>query len=454
MRRRILLLVTGITVLVVLAFAIPIALLVRSAVEQRGERSIRDEAAAIADFLRAGEPSEAAISSYLAGLTQTADRSASVTTPRQSVLGTPPPHGQPPGSPPPPHSGEPDDHGSSGGGGPSHDDPQVYSVPGGKVAEVAVPGDGGMYQVQVFASDSALNDGASQWYALLAAGSVGLLLIGIIGGELVTRRIVRPLTHTAQTAHQLSSGDVTARAPTSGPREVAEVGTALNQLADRIDQLIAEERETVADLSHRMRTPLTALRLDAEALRSPDEAARIGAHVTALERTLTAIIRAARRPQREGRFPSAEATAVVGDRITFWSALADEQERTWSVSLPQAPVFVRAAPEDLAAAVDALLENVIAHTPEGTPFEVSLSTADGAAVLVVADAGPGLPDGAGTRGRSDRGSSGLGLDIARRCAEASGGSMRVGRSAAGGAAVTLDLRTVSPNPPQQPPTPA
>jgi signal transduction histidine kinase len=114
-------------------------------------------------------------------------------------------------------------------------------------------------------------------------------------------------------------------------------------------------------------------------------------------------------------------------------------------------VFVRASPEDLAAAVDALLENVIAHTPEGTPFEVSLSTVDGAAVLVVADAGPGLPEGAGARGRSDRGSSGLGLDIARRCADASGGSMRVGRAAAGGTSVALELRTVSPYPPQQSP---
>jgi signal transduction histidine kinase len=453
-RRRILLLVVGITVLVVLAFAIPIALLVRSAVEQRSERSIRDEATAIAAFLRAGHPSDAAISSYLAGLTQTADRSASVTTPQQRVLGKARPEGTPPPASPPQHSGEPDDHGPSGGGGPSHDDPQVYSVPGGKAAEVAVPADEGAYQVRVFASNSALHDGADQWYALLVAGSVGLLLIGIVGGELVTRRIVRPLTRTAQTAHQLSSGDVTARAPTTGPREVAEVGTALNQLADRIDQLIAEERETVADLSHRMRTPLTALRLDAETLRSPDEATRIGAHVTALERTLTAVIRAARRPQREGRFPSADATAVVGDRVAFWSALADEQERARSVSLPQVPVFVRASPEDLAAAVDALLENVIAHTPEGSPFEVSLSTVDGAAVLVVADAGPGLPDGAGTRGRSDRGSSGLGLDIARRCAEASGGSMRVGRSAAGGAAVALELRTLSPDPPQQPHTSA
>ncbi|HZE49347.1 MAG TPA: HAMP domain-containing sensor histidine kinase [Jatrophihabitantaceae bacterium] len=446
MRRRILLLVTGITVLVVLAFAIPVAFLVRSTVEQRSERSIRDEAAAIAHFLNAGAPTDASIATYLAGLTQTADRCASVQTPDGTLLGKAAPQGggiQPFVAPSGLPSGADDNRPNGPAGGPGYDAAQVHPVPGGKAAELSVKAsEDGMYRIQVFASNSALHSGESGWYALLAGGSIGLLLIGVVGGELVTRRIVRPLTHTAQTAHQISAGDTTARAPTDGPREVAEVGTALNRLADRIDELIAEERETAADLSHRMRTPLTALRLDAEALRSPDEATRIGGHVTALERTLTAVIHAARRPQREGRMPSTDATAVVASRIAYWSALTDEQERSRSVRLPDGPLFVRASSEDLAAAVDALVENVIAHTPEGTPFTVSLSTVDGgaSASLVVSDSGPGLPDGAGVRGRSDRGSSGLGLDIARRCAEASGGAMYVGHSPSGGAAITLELR--------------
>jgi signal transduction histidine kinase len=59
--------------------------------------------------------------------------------------------------------------------------------------------------------------------------------------------------------------------------------------------------------------------------------------------------------------------------------------------------------------------------------------------LEVADAGPGLPRAEPVRGRSDRGSSGLGLDIARRCAESSGGSMSVGTSVSGGAAIVLEL---------------
>jgi signal transduction histidine kinase len=238
----------------------------------------------------------------------------------------------------------------------------------------------------------------------------------------------------------LSTGDVTARAPTDGPREVAAVGVALNRLADRIDQLIAEERETVADLSHRLRTPLTALRLDAEALANPDEAERVGGHVTALERMLTAIIRAARRPEREGRLPACDATEVVADRVRVWSALTDEQNRAGALSLPPGPLPVRAAAGDLAAAVDALIENVVAHTPEGVPFSVRLAPSPDGAVLEIGDAGPGIPPDAERRGRSDRGSTGLGLDIARRCAEAGGGSMTIGRSAQGGALVTLRLQ--------------
>jgi signal transduction histidine kinase len=68
-----------------------------------------------------------------------------------------------------------------------------------------------------------------------------------------------------------------------------------------------------------------------------------------------------------------------------------------------------------------------------------LRATDDGALLEVADGGPGLPDGVGVRGRSDRGSSGLGLSIARQCAEASGGSMATGRSLTGGALVVLHL---------------
>jgi signal transduction histidine kinase len=91
--------------------------------------------------------------------------------------------------------------------------------------------------------------------------------------------------------------------------------------------------------------------------------------------------------------------------------------------------------------VDALVGNVFAHTPAGAAFTVRLVARDGGgAVLSVADAGPGLPvDTVVRRGESGSGSTGLGLDIARRAAELSGGELTLGTSAAGGLEAMLSL---------------
>jgi signal transduction histidine kinase len=446
MRRRILLLIMAITLLVVLAFAIPVGFLIHDAVIQRAERSASDQARSVALFLRTGSPSSTDIKNYVAGLSQTQDHSTSVRLSDGTTFGTVRSlSGNSPNGSLGPGNGNGGYGGPNGGQGADLDGvqpPQIVHVPGGETAVTTVSFDGGPANVSVFVSSSALDSGVYGWWLLLAGSSAALLIIGLVGGEIVTRRIVRPLSETADTANRITAGDVTARAPASGPREVAEVGVALNRLADRIDQLIAEERETVADLSHRLRTPLTALRLDAESLSDPVEAERVGAHVSALERMLTAVIRAARRPQREGRMPSTDATAVVADRVEFWSALTDEQGRPSSLTLPPAPVLVRASAEDLGAAVDALLENVIAHTPDGTAFAVALEPLpEGGGRIEISDDGPGLPDDEIVRGRSDRGSSGLGLDIARRSAEAGGGTMRIGRSPAGGASIVLVFRS-------------
>jgi len=207
------------------------------------------------------------------------------------------------------------------------------------------------------------------------------------------------------------------------------VSAALNRLAGRIDDLLAAERETVADLSHRLRTPLTAVRLDVEGLPASERTEELESHLDHLERTLTAVIRAARRPEREGVRPRCDATEVLRERVDFWRPLAEDQDRSVELDLPAAPVAVRSAADDLRAAIDALLENCIAHTPDGVAIAVVLRDPDPEHPQLVRvdvrDRGPGIPEGAVHRGRSDRGSTGLGLDIARACAEASGGRIEV-----------------------------
>ncbi|HEY7010533.1 MAG TPA: ATP-binding protein, partial [Jatrophihabitantaceae bacterium] len=428
--------VVSLTTLVVLAFAIPIAFLIRTAVAQRAESETKDQAHDIALTLHNSTLTDAQIQAYVTAQVNDSGRPVSVVTPDGTQIGTTPADNGPQPNPPSGRGGP----GRTGPGGEGVQDAELHDAPGGQVATAIASSGSGVYVVHVYLSDSDRYDGVGGWYLLLAGASVGLLLVAVVAGEVFTRRITRPLVRTAATAQQLSVGDTTARAPTDGPREVADVGKALNRLADRIDELLAEERETLADMSHRLRTPLTTLRLDAEALRDPAEAERVGAHVTQLERMLTAVIHAARRPQREGRLPSSDAVAVVRGRVEFWSALTDEQHRPRQVSLPDDPLPVRSSAEDLAAAVDALLENVVAHTADGTAFTVTLARTDTGARLEITDAGTGIPVASEVRGRSDRGSTGLGLDIARRCAEASGGSMTIGRAASGGASVILDLR--------------
>jgi signal transduction histidine kinase len=288
-----------------------------------------------------------------------------------------------------------------------------------------------------FVPSRLLHRGVAGAIGVLLGLGLGLLLLGMLVADRLARGTVRPVAALARTAHHLAEGDLSARVQPTGPTEVREVGAAVNRLAGRIGELLAAERESVADLSHRLRTPLTALRLEAEALRDARESAQVGAAVEALERTVDDVIRSARRPVREGLAAQCDAVTVVRDRAAFWRVLAEDQDRELAVTLATGPLVVRLLPEDLAAAVDALLGNVFAHTPEGTSAEVTVRSTPAGVEVEVADRGPGLPPAATERGHSGAGSTGLGLDIARRTAEAAGGDLVLSDRPAGGASIVL-----------------
>jgi signal transduction histidine kinase len=273
----------------------------------------------------------------------------------------------------------------------------------------------------------------------LALVAVVLLVVAVVATDRLALSVTRPAADLARTSRALAGGDTHARAEVTGPPEIVDVAEALNLLADRIDELRVAERERVADLSHRLRTPLTALRLDAEG----HGAADLLEDVDRLEAEVSEIIRAARRPLHEEMIVRSDVAEVVEERAAFWGALADDDGRTWDCRIePAGPHPVRAARDDLAATVDVLLGNVFAHTPDGTPYALSVEADEGQVALSVEDGGPGIIDAHAPldRGASSGGSTGLGLDIAASSARAAGGELRIARSSRlGGARVVLVL---------------
>ncbi|MFC4005647.1 ATP-binding protein [Nonomuraea purpurea] len=311
------------------------------------------------------------------------------------------------------------------------------AAPGGSEVLVSAQSSGGTAVIRVLVPDDELMRGVREaWLALLVLG-LALVVLGIVLADRLALAVTRPVDGLARVSHRLAGGDLSARAELGGPPEVRSVAMALNHLAGRIDELLVAERESVADLSHRLRTPLTGLRLDAESLRDPEEAARMQARVDALQRAVSTVITEARR--RSAGRESCDAAAVVRERVRFWSVLAEDQGREVEVVLPPAPLPVAVGAEELAACVDALLGNVFAHTPEGASMAVRLTPHEEGALLAVEDAGPGIDPALLERGNSGGGSTGLGLDIARRTAESSGGTLVVSSPPGGGARVEIVL---------------
>jgi signal transduction histidine kinase len=313
--------------------------------------------------------------------------------------------------------------------------------------------------VEVFVPESELKAGtAEDWWLLL-----GIALVLVAGSVVVVDRLARGAVSSARNlvhaAMAVGGGDLGVRIQPSGPRELAEAGYAFNRMADRLVTSRTNEREMVADLSHRLRTPLTALRLDAEAL-DPDDTQiidlsdaevdrrrgirRIRQAIVTLEGEVNQLINTTRQAVAAQVAAAPETgvcdvSEVVRERMTFWSALAGDQNRDYRVAGAQMRIPVPVARAELAAALDAILGNVFRYTPQGTAFEVGISRRDGWVAVRVDDAGPGIPDPekAMQRGQSNQGSTGLGLDIARRAAQAAGGSVSLDRAAIGGASVVM-----------------
>lgn len=421
MRRRISWLVVAVTSAVVVSFVIPLCLLVQTLAEDRAMAAADQEARNVA-ILVAGLHGDPQLGELVEGIDSRG-------TPTTGVLTS--------------------DGRELGGGPPLDGDPEVERALEGEAFDV-VDDDGGRVLLPVVVEDGTavvrtsvteddLHRGvAGAWVGIVGLGVV-LLALALAVASRLGLRISEPLREVATTAHRLREGELTARAEVRGTDETQELARALNGLAERTGELLASERAAVGDLSHRLRTPVTALRLDAEAVADPDLALRLQTHIAVLQRTIDAIVQEARRPVRSDLAPTTDAVATVRARVDFWRPLAEDQGRRLDVVLPERGVAVPLAAVDLSDLVDVLVDNVFAHTPEGTALRIELHVESGRALLAVSDSGPGMgrQPGAGRPG-----STGLGLDIARRTARGCGGDLRIGVAVEGGVQVEVTLPVV------------
>ncbi|MDH6584885.1 signal transduction histidine kinase [Streptomyces sp. SAI-133] len=319
-------------------------------------------------------------------------------------------------------------------------------VPGGStLLQPVALSSGQIAVVEVYVPESEVSNGVATAWAVLAGVGIALVVGSVAVADRLGVRMVQPAQKLVEGAHELGEGKLGARVPEEGPTELRLAAVAFNSMADQVVQLLANERELAADLSHRLRTPLTVLRLNAASLGDGPAAEQTRAAVAQLEREVDTIIRTAReaKPQTAAAGPGAgcDAAEVVRERMGFWSALAEDEGRKWRVAGADRPVRIPVARADLAAALDALLGNVFRHTPEGAAFAVDVHNGEDAVIVLVSDAGPGIrdPEAAMARGRGSgsTGSTGLGLDIVRRLAEATGGDVRIGSSVLGGTEVRI-----------------
>ncbi|MFB6933502.1 HAMP domain-containing sensor histidine kinase [Streptomyces chartreusis] len=319
-------------------------------------------------------------------------------------------------------------------------------VPGGStLLQPVALSSGEIAVVEVFVPDVEVTNGLTTAWTVLAGVGLALIVGSVAVADRLGVRMVRPARRLVEGAHELGEGKLGSRVPEEGPTELRLAAVAFNSMADQVVQLLANERELAADLSHRLRTPLTVLRLNAASLGDGPAAEQTRTAVAQLEREVDTIIRTAReaKPQTVAAGPGAgcDAAEVVRERMAFWSALAEDEGRKVRVAGVERPVRIPVARADLAAALDALLGNVFRHTTEGTAFAVDVHNGEDAVIVLVSDAGPGIsdPEAAMARGRGSgsAGSTGLGLDIVRRLAESTGGDVRIGSSVLGGTEVRI-----------------
>ncbi|HYH32037.1 MAG TPA: HAMP domain-containing sensor histidine kinase [Pseudonocardia sp.] len=302
------------------------------------------------------------------------------------------------------------------------------------------------------------------WSIVAAAGLLALGL-GVVVALPIVRWILRPVRRldegTGRVAAAVLAGAEPARvADGSGPPELRQLSVSFDRMTATVAQAYGAQRAFVADASHQLRNPLTALRLRLSNLDGHVDAAATEDHAAALEEaerlsTLLDGLLALARAERTAPPVAADVDAAVEDRLEAWRPLAEHMDlQLVRGGVPGRRVL---APEGaIETVLDAVLDNAVKFAPPGSSISVRTGTVDGFVEIAVRDTGPGMAPEELERatgrfwrspGQSNVEGSGLGLAIAARTLEVAGGELALELPAGGGLRVVARLRPASPDPP-------
>lgn len=286
-------------------------------------------------------------------------------------------------------------------------------------------------------------------------GGIGALLAGLMGW-FIAGRMVRPVTELTRSSERVArTQDLTERIPVSRSDEVGRLATSFNTMMEALETSQRQQNQLVMDANHELRTPLTSLRTNIEVLQRnhrtlsdsdrqkllrdvTDELDELTGLVSELVDSATAVDHS---DAPEGELDLEELVESCAE------TLRRRTGRIVSVT-SNGPELVVGRPALLTRAVQNLLSNAAKFSPPGTPISVAL----GNGRVTVSDAGDGIDIRErhqvfdrffrSVDARSKPG-SGLGLSIVREIVESHGGTVHVGESRAGGAAVGFSLPTAT-----------
>jgi two-component system, OmpR family, sensor kinase len=286
---------------------------------------------------------------------------------------------------------------------------------------------------------------------VLMFSGLGVLLIGGAATWFAVDRSMRPVGEMVETAEAIANGDLSRRVPmTDADTELGRLGGSLNEMLHTIEEAVDHERETqtrlqqfVADASHELRTPITAISGYAELHKrgglDKDEEEdrawqRIESESARMNNLVEDLITLTRLGQAQALAPEeADLVSIIRNAVADHTAIDPERPVTLT---GEAELMIRADRDRLHQVFSNLLSNVRMHTPSGTAVRVDVRRVGSLARVTVEDNGPGIPDDAINRvfdrfyradpSRSrDSGGSGLGLAIVKAIVEAHGGSIAV-----------------------------